>query len=260
MVFSILTRAGDSASIPCLATDPGVVNLSLEPCHGGALPTGLHYVASLERGMVIFDTKKAFEGCYICTGRLGGAHVKSHHYDLTVRPGKRTLSVYVLGCEVQCPDLLFDIQHFLSQSQTRPLWLRCGNPRGWSWHGARLLPWPAAPPTSTETSSWSGPHLPARWEPFALSLGLGQGSWRDTMDRSPTNWLKERFRLEFYWKSWKDICQIRGYEVITKALRTMFVRFRRDYKSYEGFTRESKKLQDWNFSILRNQCDGRLQD
>ncbi|CAB1332083.1 unnamed protein product, partial [Coregonus sp. 'balchen'] len=85
-VFSILTRAGDSASIPCLATDPGVVNLSLEPCHGGALPTGLHYVASLEQGMVIYDTKKAFEGCYICTGRLGGAHVKSHHYDLTVRP------------------------------------------------------------------------------------------------------------------------------------------------------------------------------
>lgn len=170
MVFSILTRAGDSASIPCLATDPGVVNLSLEPCHGGALPTGLHYVASLERGMVIFDTQKAFEGCYICTGRLGSTHVKSHHYDLIVRPGKITLFVCVLGCEVQYPDLLFDIQNFLSQSQTRPLWLRCGNPRGWSWHGARLLPWPAAPPTSTETSSWSGPHRPARWEPFALSL------------------------------------------------------------------------------------------
>uniref|UniRef100_A0A8C8M0U1 receptor protein-tyrosine kinase n=1 Tax=Oncorhynchus tshawytscha TaxID=74940 RepID=A0A8C8M0U1_ONCTS len=121
MVFSILTRAGDSASIPCLATDPGVVNLSLEPCHGGALPTGLHYVASLERGMVIFDTQKAFEGCYICTGRLGSAHVKSHQYDLNVRPGKITLFVCVLGCEVQYSDLLFDIQHFLSQSQTRPL-------------------------------------------------------------------------------------------------------------------------------------------
>uniref|UniRef100_A0A8C8GZZ6 receptor protein-tyrosine kinase n=1 Tax=Oncorhynchus tshawytscha TaxID=74940 RepID=A0A8C8GZZ6_ONCTS len=119
MVFSILTRAGDSASIPCLATDPGVVNLSLEPCHGGALPTGLHYVASLERGMVIFDTQKAFEGCYICTGRLGSAHVKSHQYDLNVRPGKITLFVCVLGCEVQYSDLLFDIQHFLSQSQTR---------------------------------------------------------------------------------------------------------------------------------------------
>uniref|UniRef100_A0A8K9X6N4 receptor protein-tyrosine kinase n=1 Tax=Oncorhynchus mykiss TaxID=8022 RepID=A0A8K9X6N4_ONCMY len=121
MVFSILTRAGDSASIPCLATDPGVVNLSLEPCQGGALPTGLHYVASLERGMVIFDTQKAFEGCYICTGRLGSTHVKSHHYDLIVRPGKITLFVCVLGCEVQYPDLLFDIQIFLSQSQTRPL-------------------------------------------------------------------------------------------------------------------------------------------
>ncbi|CAB1324124.1 unnamed protein product, partial [Coregonus sp. 'balchen'] len=86
IVFSILTRAGDSASIPCLATDPGVVNLRLEPCHGSALPNGLHYAASLERGIVIYDTKKAFEGCYICTGRLGGALVKSHNYDLTVRP------------------------------------------------------------------------------------------------------------------------------------------------------------------------------
>uniref|UniRef100_A0A673XT44 receptor protein-tyrosine kinase n=1 Tax=Salmo trutta TaxID=8032 RepID=A0A673XT44_SALTR len=82
----ILTRAGDTACIPCLATDPRVVNLRLEPCHGGALPNGLHYAASLERGMVIDDTKKAFEGCYICTGRLGGALVKSQNYDLTVRP------------------------------------------------------------------------------------------------------------------------------------------------------------------------------
>ncbi|XP_031641675.1 mast/stem cell growth factor receptor Kit isoform X3 [Oncorhynchus kisutch] len=86
IVFSILTRVGDSASIPCLATDPRVVNLRLEPCHGGALPNGLHYAASLERGMVIYDTKKAFEGCYICTGRLSGALVKSHSYDLNVRP------------------------------------------------------------------------------------------------------------------------------------------------------------------------------
>ncbi|XP_029563461.1 mast/stem cell growth factor receptor Kit isoform X2 [Salmo trutta] len=86
IVFSILTRAGDTACIPCLATDPRVVNLRLEPCHGGALPNGLHYAASLERGMVIDDTKKAFEGCYICTGRLGGALVKSQNYDLTVRP------------------------------------------------------------------------------------------------------------------------------------------------------------------------------
>lgn len=92
-MFSILTRAGDSASIPCLATDPRVVNLRLEPCHGGALPNGLHYAASLERGMVIYDTKKAFEGCYICTGRLSGALVKSHSYDLTVRPGKIALTV-----------------------------------------------------------------------------------------------------------------------------------------------------------------------
>uniref|UniRef100_A0AAY5KGJ6 receptor protein-tyrosine kinase n=1 Tax=Esox lucius TaxID=8010 RepID=A0AAY5KGJ6_ESOLU len=88
MVFSVLARVGDSIAIPCLATDPAMVNLRLEPCHGGALPAGLHYLPSLERGMVIDNTQKAFEGCYICTGRLDGVLVKSRDYDLTVRPGK----------------------------------------------------------------------------------------------------------------------------------------------------------------------------
>uniref|UniRef100_A0A6Q2ZL27 receptor protein-tyrosine kinase n=1 Tax=Esox lucius TaxID=8010 RepID=A0A6Q2ZL27_ESOLU len=86
MVFSVLARVGDSIAIPCLATDPAMVNLRLEPCHGGALPAGLHYLPSLERGMVIDNTQKAFEGCYICTGRLDGVLVKSRDYDLTVRP------------------------------------------------------------------------------------------------------------------------------------------------------------------------------
>uniref|UniRef100_A0A6Q2XQY4 receptor protein-tyrosine kinase n=1 Tax=Esox lucius TaxID=8010 RepID=A0A6Q2XQY4_ESOLU len=97
MVFSVLARVGDSIAIPCLATDPAMVNLRLEPCHGGALPAGLHYLPSLERGMVIDNTQKAFEGCYICTGRLDGVLVKSRDYDLTVRPGKNhTIFVCIL--------------------------------------------------------------------------------------------------------------------------------------------------------------------
>ncbi|KAK0147254.1 Mast/stem cell growth factor receptor Kit [Merluccius polli] len=86
MVFSILTRVGDSASIPCLATDPGLVDLKLESCQGGALAPGLQYSASLEKGVTIYSTEKAFEGCYVCTGRLGDARVRSRPYDLTVRP------------------------------------------------------------------------------------------------------------------------------------------------------------------------------
>ncbi|KAJ7986488.1 hypothetical protein DPEC_G00340400 [Dallia pectoralis] len=85
IVFSLLARVGDSATIPCLATDPAMINLRLEPCNGGALPADLQYTASLERGIVIDGTVKAFAGCYICSGTLDGVLVKSHRYDLAVR-------------------------------------------------------------------------------------------------------------------------------------------------------------------------------
>ncbi|XP_068581473.1 mast/stem cell growth factor receptor kita isoform X2 [Cebidichthys violaceus] len=86
MVFNILTRVGDNASIPCLATDPSLDNLRLETCASGAPASGLRFTASPERGVVIHDTQKAFEGCYVCTGRLGREGVRSHDYYLTVRP------------------------------------------------------------------------------------------------------------------------------------------------------------------------------
>ncbi|XP_068448929.1 mast/stem cell growth factor receptor kita [Clinocottus analis] len=86
MVFNILTRVGDSASIPCLATDPSLDLLRLETCSGRAPAPGLRFTASMERGVVIHDAQKAFEGCYVCTGRLGREAVRSHDYYLTVRP------------------------------------------------------------------------------------------------------------------------------------------------------------------------------
>ncbi|XP_071395168.1 mast/stem cell growth factor receptor kita isoform X1 [Centroberyx affinis] len=86
MVFNILARVGDTASIPCLATDPGLVNLHLAACSGGELASGLQYTASLEKGINIHNSQKSYEGCYVCAGRLGEADVRSHHYDLTVRP------------------------------------------------------------------------------------------------------------------------------------------------------------------------------
>ncbi|KAM6963200.1 mast/stem cell growth factor receptor kita [Aplochiton taeniatus] len=96
LVFNILTRVGDSASIPCLATDPALVSLSLETCHGGSLVPGLHYTGSLEKGIIIYNTDKAYEGCYVCAGRLGDATVKSHRYDLTVRPVPQLPPVIVI--------------------------------------------------------------------------------------------------------------------------------------------------------------------
>lgn len=88
MVFKILTREGDAASIPCLATDPSLDNLSLETCSSRALASGLQFSASLKQGIIIHNTQKAYEGCYVCTGRLREERVRSHDYYLTVKPGK----------------------------------------------------------------------------------------------------------------------------------------------------------------------------
>ncbi|KAI3369001.1 hypothetical protein L3Q82_025973, partial [Scortum barcoo] len=86
MVFNILTREGDTASIPCLATDPSLDNLRLETCSKTALASGLQFSASLEQGITIHNTQKAYEGCYVCTGRLKEEQVRSHSYTLTVKP------------------------------------------------------------------------------------------------------------------------------------------------------------------------------
>ncbi|GLD65525.1 mast/stem cell growth factor receptor Kit isoform X1 [Lates japonicus] len=86
MVFNILTRVGDTASIPCLATDPSLDSLHLETCSSSALASGLQYTASLEQGIIIHNTQKAYEGCYVCTGKLREKHIRSHDYYLTVKP------------------------------------------------------------------------------------------------------------------------------------------------------------------------------
>lgn len=88
MVFNILTREGDTASIPCLATDPSLDNLRLETCSRRALASGLQFSASLEQGIIIHNIKKSYEDCYVCTGALQGEYVRSHNYYLTVKPGK----------------------------------------------------------------------------------------------------------------------------------------------------------------------------
>ncbi|XP_028300112.1 mast/stem cell growth factor receptor kita isoform X3 [Gouania willdenowi] len=86
MVYNILSREGNSASIPCLATDPSLDNLSLKTCSGKALAPGLEYTASLEQGIVISNAQQAYEGCYVCTGKLMKQPVRSHDYYLTVKP------------------------------------------------------------------------------------------------------------------------------------------------------------------------------
>ncbi|KAJ0050746.1 hypothetical protein NL108_005137, partial [Boleophthalmus pectinirostris] len=85
MVNVILVRAGENCTIPCLVTDPNVTHLALETCDGRPLPSGLSYRSTLLRGIIINNTQKEFEGCYICVGRLAGQRVVSMSYKVEVR-------------------------------------------------------------------------------------------------------------------------------------------------------------------------------
>ncbi|PWA14487.1 hypothetical protein CCH79_00011186, partial [Gambusia affinis] len=86
-INSILIREGSDAAISCLATDPSMLNLTLETCSGEALPDALQYSTSLEKGIIIHKAKLTYGGCYVCTGMLEGRAVKSEKYSLTVKKG-----------------------------------------------------------------------------------------------------------------------------------------------------------------------------
>lgn len=88
MVDNILVRQGENCTIPCLVTDPEVTLLALRTCDGRPLPSGLSYRGDLQRGVVVSDMRKEYEGCYVCVGQLGGEAVTSNEYTVDVRLGK----------------------------------------------------------------------------------------------------------------------------------------------------------------------------
>lgn len=87
-VYRYVTHEGENASFPCLATDPDLENMHLETCSSKSLPPGLQFSASLEHGIYMHNTQKAYEGCYVCAGRLHGKDVRSGQFHLSVVPGK----------------------------------------------------------------------------------------------------------------------------------------------------------------------------
>lgn len=87
MVNGLLVKEGEDCTLPCLVTDPGVTRLSLLTCSGTALPPGLSFTADPQKGVVIRNITKAFEGCYVCTGLMDETTVMSSQYDVNVRRG-----------------------------------------------------------------------------------------------------------------------------------------------------------------------------
>ncbi|CAI5640169.1 unnamed protein product [Oreochromis niloticus] len=85
-VYRYVTHEGENASFPCLATDPDLENMHLETCSSKSLPPGLQFSASLEHGIYMHNTQKAYEGCYVCAGRLHGKDVRSGQFHLSVVP------------------------------------------------------------------------------------------------------------------------------------------------------------------------------
>ncbi|KAK2816955.1 hypothetical protein Q5P01_025146 [Channa striata] len=85
IVNVILVRAGDNCTIPCIVTDPEVTQLGLETCDGRPLPSNMTYQSYLQRGVIISNARKEYEGCYICVGQLAGIKVTSIKYTVDVR-------------------------------------------------------------------------------------------------------------------------------------------------------------------------------
>lgn len=88
IVNNILERAGENCIIPCLVTDPEVSHLALETCDGRPLPSGMKYHSNLQRGIIINNVRKKYEGCYVCVAQLGGNIVVSSQYTVDVLLGK----------------------------------------------------------------------------------------------------------------------------------------------------------------------------
>ncbi|KAG5849656.1 KIT proto-oncogene, receptor tyrosine kinase b isoform X1 [Anguilla anguilla] len=97
LIPDIVMKAGRSSVLPCLATDPALTNLALRTCAGHALPPGLIYNSSLERGVTIEHVQEAYAGCYVCTGTLGGDAVRSSQYKITVIPVAQHLPIIHLS-------------------------------------------------------------------------------------------------------------------------------------------------------------------
>lgn len=89
IVNVILVREGENCTIPCIVTDPEVTQLALETCEGRPLPSSMSYHGSLQRGVIISNVKKEYEGCYECVGQLSGNKVTSMTYTVDVLLGKR---------------------------------------------------------------------------------------------------------------------------------------------------------------------------
>ncbi|KAF7686778.1 KIT proto-oncogene, receptor tyrosine kinase b [Silurus meridionalis] len=85
MMSGLLAKEGEDCTLPCLVTDPAVTHLSPLTCSGTAVPAGLSFTADPQKGIVIHNISKAFEGCYVCTGVMGGTMVKSSQYNVNVR-------------------------------------------------------------------------------------------------------------------------------------------------------------------------------
>uniref|UniRef100_A0A8K9XCI0 receptor protein-tyrosine kinase n=1 Tax=Oncorhynchus mykiss TaxID=8022 RepID=A0A8K9XCI0_ONCMY len=85
MVNGILVRVGENLTLPCLVTDPDVTPVTLQTCDLQPLPSDLHYHSDPQRGVIIGNARKEYEGCYVCLGELAGATVRSSQYTVDVR-------------------------------------------------------------------------------------------------------------------------------------------------------------------------------
>ncbi len=97
-------KEGQDFLFRCLLTDPSITNLTLQSEDsaedmGRGLPRGMNVTFDPQRGALIRDLQRSFNGRYICSGWKDGRQFRSTPVDLLVVPSKTCLST--------CPGLYF---------------------------------------------------------------------------------------------------------------------------------------------------------
>ncbi|XP_046692281.1 mast/stem cell growth factor receptor kita isoform X2 [Silurus meridionalis] len=114
IIPDIMAKEGDTALIPCIATDPKMASLQLKTCDGQSLPTRLRYTANTETGISLLNVQISYKGCYICSGKLGEKTALSREYMLNV-----------LAVPVGRPNITLQEQSRVLLTQGQKLTLTC---------------------------------------------------------------------------------------------------------------------------------------
>uniref|UniRef100_A0A8C4XCN2 receptor protein-tyrosine kinase n=1 Tax=Erpetoichthys calabaricus TaxID=27687 RepID=A0A8C4XCN2_ERPCA len=84
-----LEQEGASVLLPCILTDPSIVDVSLKMANGSEPPRGMNYTFDSKRGITIQNAQPHFSGDYVCYGRKGEDWKYSRAFSFNIYPKLR---------------------------------------------------------------------------------------------------------------------------------------------------------------------------